>query len=169
VASEPARALAEISLRSRVFVVRHAEKADDGTKDPPLLPEGVARAACLTQTLRDVELTHVFATDLQRTELTVLPTAKAHGLEVVTLGASDTAALVKALRGLPVGSVALVAGHSNTIPNVAELLGSPLQGLNGKGHIPGQEHDRLIELVLAEGVASAPLVQLRYCAASPRG
>lgn len=169
VAAEAADVRAEASLQSRVFVVRHAEKADDGTKDPPLLPEGVERARCLARTLNDVGVTHVFATDLQRTELTVGPTATGQGVEVVRLPASDTASLAEALRGLPAGSIALVAGHSNTIPNLTELLGAPLQGLNEKGHIPELEHDRLIELVLTEGVAAAPVLQLRYCAPSVRG
>jgi len=166
-AAETTDVRAEASLQSRVFVVRHAEKADDGTKDPPLLPEGAERATCLARTLSDVEVTHVFATDLQRTELTVGPTATGQDLEVVTLPASDTESLVEALRGLPAGSVALVAGHSNAIPNLTELLGAPLQGLNEKGHIPEQQHDRLIELVLTEGVAAAPVLQLRYCGTSP--
>ncbi|MGH1347963.1 MAG: SixA phosphatase family protein [Nannocystales bacterium] len=167
-AAETSRASAEASLHSRVFVVRHAEKADDGTKDPPLLPEGVVRATCLARALSDLEVTHVFATDLQRTEATVRPTAAAHGVEVATLPASDTEALAKALRALPAGSIALVAGHSNTIPNLATLLGAPLSGLNDRGHIPEQEHDRLIEVVLADGVAAAPTAQLRYCSPSPR-
>ncbi len=160
---------ADTSPQSRVFLVRHAEKADDGTKDPPLLPRGVARATCLAGMLGNVELTHVFATDLQRTELTVRPTAASHELEVVTFPASDIDALANALRGLPDGSVALVAGHSNTIPKLTEMLGAPLQGLNAKGHIPEQEHDRLIEVVLGDDPGVPPLVQLRYCEPSHRG
>lgn len=154
---------------TRVFFVRHAEKANDGTKNPPLLPQGIARANCLAQALGDVELTHVFATDLQRTTLTVQPLATANELAVQTLPASDIEPLAETLRSLPAGSVVVVAGHSNTIPSLTELLGAQLSGLNDKGHIPEQEHDRLIELVLSEGVVTAPLVQLRYCEPSRRG
>lgn len=154
---------------TRVFLVRHAEKANDGTRDPPLLPEGVVRANCLAQALSDVEVTHVFATDLQRTALTVQPLAAANELQVQTLPASDVEPLAETLRALPAGSVVVLAGHSNTIPSLTELLGAPLAGLNDKGHIPEQEHDRLIELVLTEGVVTAPLMQLRYCEPSLRG
>ncbi|MBV1857601.1 MAG: histidine phosphatase family protein [Nannocystaceae bacterium] len=148
---------------TRVFVVRHAEKADDGTRNPPLLPEGAVRASCLAEVLGGVEVTHVFATDLRRTALTVTPLAAAKALEVQTFPASDTESLAAALRALPSGSVAVVAGHSNTIPNLADLLGASVPGLNDKGNIPEQDYDRLLELVLAEGVAAAPALELRYC------
>ena len=147
-------------------MVRHAEKADDGTKDPPLLPEGTVRAACLAQVLSDVEVTHVFATDLQRTALTIEPLATSKALEVRALPASDIEPLAETLRALPEGSVAVVAGHSNSIPQLAALLGAPLGELNNKGYIPDTEHDRLIEIVLSHGVVAGPATQLRYCAPS---
>lgn len=150
-------------------MVRHAEKANDGTNDPPLLSEGVVRADCLAQVLSDVQVTHVFATDLQRTALTVQPLAAANELQVQALPASDVETLAETLRVLPAGSVVVLAGHSNTIPSLTELLGAPLAGLNDKGNIPEQEHDRLIELVLVEGAVTAPLVQLRYCEPSRQG
>lgn len=152
---------------TRVFVVRHAEKAHDGTRDPALLPEGSARATCLAQTLSDVEVTHVFATDLQRTVLTVQPLATAKGLTVETLPASDTELLAQRLRALPRGSVAVVAGHSNTIPSLTALLGAPLAALDDKGNIPDDEYDRLIALSLGDADRHTSMVQLRYCEPSP--
>lgn len=173
---EPASSAAQVTNGSeaespptRVFIVRHAEKATDGTNDPPLLPEGLVRADCLAQVLSDVKVTHVFSTDLQRTALTVQPIAAANERQVQTLPASDVESLAETLRGLPAGSVVVVAGHSNTIPLLTASLGAPLAGLDGKGNIPEQEHDRLVELVLADGSVTAPLVQLRYCEPSNRG
>lgn len=148
---------------TRVFVVRHAEKVHDGTRNPPLLPEGSARASCLAQTLSDVEVTHVFATDLRRTALTVQPLAASKGLNVETLPASDTELLAQRLRALPRGSVAVVAGHSNTIPSLTGLLGAPLAALDEKGNIPDVEYDRLIALSLGDADRDASMVQLRYC------
>ncbi len=164
VAAQPERERSSASPPTLVFVVRHAEKADDGTPDPPLLPAGVERADCLAQVLRDVEVTHLFATDLQRTSLTVQPLATASGLTVEELPASDIELLAETLRALPAGSVAVVAGHSNSIPSLTQQLGAPLAGLDDKGNIPDTEYDRLIALVLSEGGRAATRVPLRYCA-----
>jgi hypothetical protein len=115
-----------------------------------------------------VGVTHIFATDLQRTGATVQPLASAQGVAVQALPASDIEGLADALRALPGGSVAVVAGHSNSIPSLTSQLGTPLRGLDAKGNIPDQEHDRLIELVLAQGEVATTSVQLRYCAPSAR-
>ena len=105
----------------------------------------------------------MFATDLQRTALTVQPLAASKSLPVEALPASDTELLAQRLRALPSGSVAVVAGHSNTIPSLLALLGAPLAGLDDKGNIPDAEHDRLIDLSLADADRPAGMVQLRYC------
>ena len=148
-----------------VFMVRHAEKADDGTKDPPLTEAGKARADCLGRMFAGAGVTHVYATDLQRTEQTVSPLATALGLEVEALPAGDNAALIERLDGLPPGSVAVVAGHSNTIPAIAVELGTPLAGLDEQGYIPHEQYDRLVSVVRSPSITPM-LVELRYCAPS---
>ncbi len=128
-----------------VYVVRHAEKAKGD--NPPLTEAGQARAAALAAALRDVELDAVFTTNLCRTAQTVDATAQAAGLSLQTIHVADTTlatctpkltaevsrmppaadaeqALAAALRRLPAGSQALVAGHSNTIPRLLEALGA---------------------------------------------
>ncbi|MEM6995800.1 MAG: histidine phosphatase family protein [Myxococcota bacterium] len=148
-----------------VFLVRHAEKASDGSKDPPLTEAGAARAECLARMLSDVAVTHVFATNYQRTQKTVAPLAAAKGLEVLSLAASDADALVQQLDGLPPGSVAVAAGHSNTVPALAARLARPLSALDDKGYIPHEQYDRLVEIVRAPGTTATAL-EFRFCAPS---
>ncbi|MEE4330256.1 MAG: histidine phosphatase family protein, partial [Wenzhouxiangella sp.] len=47
-----------------VYLVRHAERAEDGSDDPPLSPEGQARAQALRAVLDDVELAAIHTTQL---------------------------------------------------------------------------------------------------------
>lgn len=149
-----------------VFLVRHAEKASDGTKDPPLTEVGNERAQCLARLLSDVVVTHVYATELQRTQQTVAPLAEAAGLETTVVAAGDNDTLTKALDGLAPGSVAVVAGHSNTVPALAASMGTPLPGLDEQGYIPHAQYDRLVQVV-RDPQAQPTLVQLHFCAPSP--
>lgn len=148
-----------------IFLVRHAEKADDGTRNPPLTEAGAVRADCLARTLGDAGVSRVFSTDLQRTQLTVEPLAKAMGLKVEALPAADGAALLEQLDGLPPGSVAIAAGHSNTVPAIARELGVTLTQLDEKGFFPHDEYDRLVAIVRAPNLPTT-LLQLHYCAPS---
>ena len=148
---------------SFVFLVRHAEKAQDGTKDPPLTGDGRARAVCLARVLGDAGVSHVFSTDLKRTAQTVQPLADRLGLRVEQLPASDTDVVVSSLRDLPPGSVAVVAGHSNTLPVIVDGLGGTMSGLDSNGYIEHDTYDRMIEVVIAP--AEPPRVlELRFCA-----
>ena len=148
-----------------VYLVRHAEKADDGTKNPPLTEAGTARAECLGRMFATAGVTHLYSTDLQRTELTVTPLATALGLEVETLPAGDNAALIERLDGLAPGSVAVIAGHSNTVPAIAAELGTPLAELDEQGYIPHEQYDRLVSVIRSPSI-TPKLVELRYCAPS---
>ena len=104
-----------------LFLVRHAEKANDGTYDPPLTPEGAARAAELAYLLGHVPLDAVYATPFKRTLLTVEPVAEAKGLEVKYYKPGDESFLSKVLEAHKGGAV-LICGHSNTIPDLANQL-----------------------------------------------
>jgi broad specificity phosphatase PhoE len=105
------------------LVVRHAEKAEDGTRDPPLSPAGEARARRLASAVRGEAVVAVYATAFRRTQHTVLPTATAHGLGVTTYDAGlPAAALAARLRAAHRAGTVLVVGHSNTAPQLAAAL-----------------------------------------------
>ena len=107
------------------IVVRHAEKETGAAvgQDPALTPAGRARAAAIAQALADAPVAAVYSTDYARTRETALPTAQAHGLEVVTYDAREPAETLAArLRASHATGTVLVVGHSNTVPAIAAAL-----------------------------------------------
>ena len=60
-----------------VYLVRHAERAEDGTSDPPISEAGEARSRLLAGMLLDAGVTHVHTTDYKRTRSTGAPTTRA--------------------------------------------------------------------------------------------
>ena len=117
------RAPAAAPPQEMVFVVvRHAEKADAGN-DPGLSDAGQRRAARLAARLADAPLIAIHATGLRRTRDTVAPTAQAHALPVARYDAHEPAASFAArLTAVHRPGVVLVAGHSNTVPEIVAAL-----------------------------------------------
>ena len=150
-------------LAQTVILVRHAEKVD-ASADPLLSEAGQARAQALAAVTAEAGLTHAYSTPLQRTRLTATPAAEAEGLTVQVLdlsggGAAHIARTVETLRGLGADDVALVVGHSNTVPAIARAL-----GVAGVADMSDCEYDRLYVIELKEGAARA--VTGRYGAPS---
>src|SRR4051812_47239277 len=81
-----------------VFIVRHAEKASTGDKDPDLSVEGQKRAEALEHILKDSQITSVFVTEFKRTQQTAAPTARAAQVSPSVVPANDIGALVQKLR-----------------------------------------------------------------------
>jgi broad specificity phosphatase PhoE len=104
-----------------VFVVRHAQKASAGGKDPGLSVQGQKRADALGHILKDSQITSVFVTEFKRTQETAAPTARAAHVSPTVIPANDIGALVDKLRAL--NGNALVVGHGNTIPDLLKALG----------------------------------------------
>jgi len=103
-----------------VFVVRHADRRGH---DDALTDAGHARAQALARMLEPTALDVIYATEYERTQQTVAPTASAQQLTPRVLSArSDLAAHL--LREHP-GQTILVAGHSNTVPAILAGLGLP--------------------------------------------
>ncbi len=131
------------AARTPVFLVRHAEKAVDGTKDPALSAAGVAHAARYASLFasslggapgaggksggdavaRGPRLAAVYATEFRRTQQTAAAVARPLGVPVEVVPAKDPAALVAHIKGHYRGSSVLVVGHSNTLPDIIRALG----------------------------------------------
>lgn len=123
-----------------VFLVRHAERADDGSmtgeEDPHLSDAGFARAGTLAQVLKDSGITRIHSTDFLRTRETAEPTARAAGLEIEIYDHRSLEDFAADLRSTP--GRHLVVGHSNSTPALVEALGGdPGTAI---GHL---EYDRL--------------------------
>lgn len=111
-----------LAAQQAVFVVRHAEKADQSA-DTVLSAAGHARARALAALLSQAGVTAIYATQYQRTVQTVQPLADVLKLKVERLPADDIKGLVARLRSRHASDVVLVAGHSNTVPEILRALG----------------------------------------------
>lgn len=110
-----------------IFFVRHAETAGSTRSggDPQLSEAGRARAASLARLLAHADVTRFFSSEYSRTRGTLAELAKKNELEVIA--ASKGEEQIEALRSLPPGTVAVLAGHSNTVPALIRGLGGELE------------------------------------------
>ena len=127
--AQPEDPLAPIS----VFFVRHAETASSTrtNRNPALSPAGLQRAQSLAKLLQSCGVTHLFASEFQRTQSTLAALAKLGDLKVKIIPANEMATQLDALRSLPAGAVAVVCGHSNTIPMMVEKMGGEIASFKG--------------------------------------
>jgi len=106
-----------------IYLVRHAEKAKEGGKDPLLTKAGQARAARLSTILKAAAIDRVYSTIYQRTQLTAKPTADNLKTGMMIYDPRDLTNFAKQLKNGADSNV-LVVGHSNTTPTlVNELIG----------------------------------------------
>jgi 2,3-bisphosphoglycerate-dependent phosphoglycerate mutase len=106
---------------TKIIVVRHAEKADDGTKNPPLSPEGIARAERLSTMLSDLNISKLYATPFLRTNQTLTPLSKKFNIPIDNYEASD-ATFAEQLLQKEKGKTIVIAGHSNSSPTLVNRL-----------------------------------------------
>lgn len=144
-----------------VVVVRHAEKADDGTPDPPLAPEGRTRARALADALDRGTVAGLIASQYQRTRQTLAVLAERHGLDITVIPAESgeidahVDAVVSAVRASDAEGILVIAGHSNTVPMIVEKLTG-----RAVSPIPESEYDRLY--LLLPGESGLQIITTRY-------
>ncbi len=107
-----------------LIFVRHAEKADDGTRNPPLTKEGEERAKRIVEFIESEygELHAVYSTPYKRTEFTAAPSAEKFELEVQKYDPRTPNVFVKSLLKEHKGELVLIVGHSNTTPYLVNLV-----------------------------------------------
>jgi acetolactate decarboxylase len=152
-----------------VYVVRHAERDEDGSDDPGLSRAGQARAHALADTLADVGIDVVYTTQLRRTVDTAAPLVtrqqpEAHIWPVESGQAEQhVASLANILCDRHSDQTVLVVGHSNTAPQlVSALTGQP------EAEISEREYDHLYQVGLKPG-DSARVLRARYGEANRPG
>lgn len=135
-----------------VYLVRHAERAEDGSNDPVISLNGWDRSRLLADMLVDAGLTNIHTTDFRRTRGTGRPTAEATGLAMELYNPRDLPGFAEVLRATP--GRHLVLGHSNTTPSLVSALGGdpgdPIEEL---------EYDRLYIVTLTDEGASTVLIR----------
>ncbi|TQV73614.1 histidine phosphatase family protein [Aliikangiella marina] len=122
-----------------IYLVRHAEKEADGTKNPHLTQLGQKRAQHFALLLAENNITHIYSTDYHRTQETAKPLADKLGVKILSYNPRRLEAFAKEL--LQQKNNVLVVGHSNTTPQLVSLLGG-----NPYGEIDESDYNRLYQL-----------------------
>lgn len=142
-----------MATHGTVILIRHADVTaspeDDPAQGPPLNAAGRARAQELRHVLADAGVGTIFVTSLLRSGQTAEPIAADLNIAPTVKDAVST--VIEAIRALPEASIALVIGHSNTVPDIIAGLDGPSLAI-----LDGMEFDNLF-------VLSGPrLTHLRY-------
>lgn len=132
-----------------IYLVRHAEKQTG--PDPDLTVVGRARADILSRELQNAGLTEIWSTDTTRTIETAKPTANSTSLPIQIYDAGRQDVFAKRLKATP--GTMLVVGHSNTIPDLVDLLG----GKPGAPIVEATEYDRLYVVTVTKGRVKSEL------------
>ncbi len=136
----------------QLYLLRHAEKQPDGSRDPALTEVGKSRSRQLAKWFQDKDLQDVWSSDYRRTRDTATPLLKQTGLQLSLYDPRDQSILVNDL--LERQNNALVIGHSNTIPALARLLCQcPIADMDEA------EHDRLIVISVVDGETAVKTLQ----------
>ena len=144
-------ALSEIAT---VLVVRHADiDLPPSSGNPALNAEGRLRADALARVVGDAGVTAIFTSQFIRTRQTVAPIAAQLGL-TPQLVPPPTVFAQQVRTGEP-GDVVLVAGHSDTVPEILTALGAA-----PPPPITEAEFDNLYVTAVSE--ETAQLLHLRY-------
>lgn len=117
-----------------VFLIRHAERADEPRQDPPLTEKGVARSAALARLLSTAGVKAIYTSQFARTKLTAEPLAKQLGVTATAISLKTSPSNPRAIADESTketvdkimshaGGSVLVVGHSNSIPDVIKMLG----------------------------------------------
>lgn len=106
---------------STFILVRHAEKLSNAD-DAGLTESGIRRAARLQRFLADGPIHAVYASSFMRTLLTAEPVAYHHQLLIRTYDTNKLDSFAAMLLEQHRGQSVLIVGHSNTTPDLANLL-----------------------------------------------
>ena len=150
-----------------VFLVRHAEKANEPGPNPPLSDAGRARAEALARLLQSAGVKAVITSQFLRTQQTAEPVARRLGLTptAVTLNpktsnprevSEESIQEIKKRVEAHAGGAVLVVGHSNSVPDVIRALGGDV--------VPRIDESVFDDLfvVTVHGAGRARVVHLKY-------
>ncbi len=129
-----------------IYIVRHAEKMSDGTNDPDLNELGIKRAGKLAVILKNIELFAIYSSPYKRTQQTAKPVADSKNLEISPYNPSKQKAFVAELLKLHNTQTILIVGHSNTIPELLNILSSS----DKYQQLDDNEYDKLFVVTIDE-------------------
>ncbi|MBC8026331.1 MAG: histidine phosphatase family protein [Steroidobacteraceae bacterium] len=145
-----------------IVVLRHAEKQINSISDSPLSPPGELRAERLAQMFGDsVEfgrIGRIYVTDTRRTQQTAATLAQRLDIKPEIAKPNETPSEI-ARRALSEnrGGIALVVGHSNTVPDIVRALAD-------EEHVPlfSDEEFDTIYIVSVPTIGDASVLRMKY-------
>lgn len=138
------------------ILIRHAEKAKEGGKDPMLNAVGKKRAARLSEVLADTKIDKIISTPFKRTMNTVKHIALKSYVEVETYDYRNQQ-LLEELVEKNKGKTILISGHSNTTP----FLVNKLIGTEKYQQLDETEYDKIF-IVSCTKVGDGKVVTIKY-------
>ncbi len=135
------------NAETKIILVRHAEKDTMGGSNPGLTAEGVNRADRLYQSFPGITPDEFYSTNYTRTVATVTPWAKMAGKEVKLYDAKSQAAFAEIIK-LETGKTIVIAGHSNTVPPLINLI----LGKEKYSLLKDDEYDKIFVITINDGI-----------------
>ncbi len=132
-----------VRAQSTIFVTRHEDRGS-AEPDPSLTAKGFCQAQALADLLADAHITHIYTTNLRRTQQTAAPTAERSHVAPVVVAQEDLEGLIAKIRATArPGESTLVVGHRGTVPRIVKAL-------SGQDIAPlgSSEYTRLIAVTL---------------------
>jgi phosphohistidine phosphatase SixA len=137
-----------------VLFVRHADiDLPPGSSNPPLNAKGRARADTLAHIASAAGVTAIFTSSFTRTKQTAEPLAARLGLQPQLAPPPPT--FVQQVVSGALGEVIVVAGHSDTVPEMIAALSA------SRPTIGEREFDSLFVVAVAQS-AEASVLRLKY-------
>ena len=141
-------------VQEAIFLVRHAEQAGPGFKNPPLTEAGQRRAKALAEVLEDADLDVIFVSGWRRTAQTAEPVAEALNVKVKVHPRNDIVGLMSRLRTEHARDRVLIVSHSRIVPSWLKALGHSEE-------VEIDEYDNLF-VVVPQAKGEPLVVHLRY-------
>lgn len=144
-----------------IIVIRHAEKVQDGSADPPLDSEGEARAALLARMFGDTaspgRIDAIYVSPALRNRLTAAPLAARLGVTPTVEAADDPKSLARRVMREHSGGRILVVGHIDTVPDIVAAL-------SGAKDIPpiGESEYGTMYIITVPRIGSANFLRVNY-------
>ncbi len=146
--------VAPAEVQEAIFLVRHAEQAGPGFKNPPLTEAGQRRAKALAEVLEDADLDVIFVSGWRRTAQTAEPVAEALNVKVKVHPRNDIVGLMSRLRTEHARDRVLIVSHSRIVPSWLKALGHSEE-------VEIDEYDNLF-VVVPQAKGEPLVVHLRY-------
>ena len=145
-----------------IVLLRHAEKQVGAPDDAPLSPQGELRATRLAQMFGDAEafgrVQKIYVSDTRRSQQTAADLAQRLNLKPVVVDAKTSSdELASRVLRENRGGLAIVVGHSNTVPQLVAKLAN-----TDKVPAIGEEEFDTLYVVTVPTIGRASVLRLKY-------